>query len=138
MTRLEPRHKKALQAAYKAASATDHLQARYLREVMNKLGVSVTGWSAIAPHRPLRARRPPVSPFMKPMKLSSQLQAVCGNKMLPRTEIVARLWTYIKKNKLQDEVNRRMVNCDAKLKPIFGKMQVSIFEMAGLIGKHVS
>ena len=56
---------------------------------------------------------------------------------LPRTEVVSKLWAYIKKNKLQDAVNKRMVNADAKLKEIFGKAQVSMFEMAGLIGKHV-
>jgi chromatin remodeling complex protein RSC6 len=50
---------------------------------------------------------------------------------------VSKLWAYIKKNKLQDAVNKRMVNADAKLKEIFGKAQVSMFEMAGLIGKHV-
>jgi upstream activation factor subunit UAF30 len=56
---------------------------------------------------------------------------------LPRTEIVSKLWAYIKKNKLQDQQNKRMVNADDKLRALFGKGQVSMFEMAGLIGKHV-
>ena len=60
-----------------------------------------------------------------------------GSAPLPRTEIVSKLWTYIKKHKLQDNANKRMVNSDEKLKGIFGKSQVSMFEMAGLIGKHV-
>jgi chromatin remodeling complex protein RSC6 len=47
------------------------------------------------------------------------------------------MWVYIKKHKLQDEANKRMVNADAKLKEVFGKAQVSMFEMAGLIGKHL-
>jgi chromatin remodeling complex protein RSC6 len=55
---------------------------------------------------------------------------------LARTEIVSKMWTYIKKNGLQDKINKRMVNADAKLKEVFGKAQVSMFEMAGLIGKH--
>ncbi len=56
---------------------------------------------------------------------------------LPRTEIISKLWVYIKANKLQDAANKRMINADAKLKEVFGKPQVSMFEMAGLIGKHV-
>jgi chromatin remodeling complex protein RSC6 len=74
---------------------------------------------------------------MKPLTPSPQLAAVVGNSPMPRTEVVSKLWAYIKKNKLQDSVNKRMVNADAKLKEIFGKAQVSMFEMAGLIGKHV-
>ena len=82
-------------------------------------------------------KRTPNPAFMKPLTPSAALAAVVGSAPLPRTEIVSKLWTYIKKNKLQDNANRRMVNSDAKLKDIFGKAQVSMFEMAGLIGKHV-
>lgn len=74
---------------------------------------------------------------MKPLTLSNALAAVVGATAMPRTEIVSKLWVYIKKNKLQDAVNKRMINADAKLKEVFGKAQVSMFEMAGLIGKHV-
>jgi chromatin remodeling complex protein RSC6 len=74
---------------------------------------------------------------MKALTPSPQLAAVVGPAPLPRTEVVSKLWAYIKKNKLQDSANKRMVNADAKLKEIFGKAQVSMFEMAGLIGKHV-
>ena len=65
------------------------------------------------------------------------MAAVVGAASMPRTEIVSKLWVYIKKNKLQDAVNKRMINADAKLREVFGKAQVSMFEMAGLIGKHV-
>jgi upstream activation factor subunit UAF30 len=82
-------------------------------------------------------KRTPNAAFMKPLTPSPQLAAVVGSAPLPRTEIVSKLWAYIKKNKLQDAVNKRMVNADAKLKDLFGKAQVSMFEMAGLIGKHV-
>ncbi len=75
--------------------------------------------------------------FMKPLTPSAALAAVVGAAPLPRTEVVKQLWVYIKKNKLQDAINKRMINADAKLKEIFGKMQVSMFEMAGLIGKHL-
>jgi chromatin remodeling complex protein RSC6 len=74
---------------------------------------------------------------MKALTPSAALAAVVGATPLPRTEVVSKLWVYIKKNKLQDAVNKRMINADAKLKEIFGKMQVSMFEMAGLIGKHL-
>ena len=83
------------------------------------------------------AARKPNAAFMKPMTPSAALSEVVGTKPIPRTEVTKKLWAYIKKNKLQDNVNKRMVNADAKLKEIFGKAQVSMFEMAGLIGKHV-
>ena len=82
-------------------------------------------------------KRTPNAAFMKALTLSPALAAVLGDKPLPRTEIVSKLWVYIKANKLQDSVNKRMINADAKLKAVFGKAQVSMFEMAGLIGKHV-
>ena len=82
-------------------------------------------------------KRTPNAAFMKPLTPSPQLAAVVGNQPMPRTEVVSKLWAYIKKNKLQDSVNKRMVNADSKLRDIFGKAQVSMFEMAGLIGKHV-
>ena len=82
-------------------------------------------------------KRTPNAAFMKALTPSAALAAVVGNSPLPRTEVVSKLWTYIKKNKLQDAVNKRMINADAKLKDIFNKAQVSMFEMAGLIGKHL-
>ena len=82
-------------------------------------------------------KRTPNAAFMKALTLSPALAAVLGDKPLPRTEIVSKLWVYIKANKLQDHINKRMINADAKLKAVFGKAQVSMFEMAGLIGKHV-
>jgi chromatin remodeling complex protein RSC6 len=82
-------------------------------------------------------KRTPNAAFMKALTLSKELAAVLGDKPLPRTEIVSKLWVYIKANKLQDQINKRMINADAKLKAVFGKAQVSMFEMAGLIGKHV-
>ncbi|MES2880362.1 MAG: SWIB/MDM2 domain-containing protein [Pseudomonadota bacterium] len=75
--------------------------------------------------------------FMKALTPSAALAAVVGAGPLPRTEVVKQLWVYIKKHKLQDAVNKRMINADAKLKEVFGKIQVSMFEMAGLIGKHL-
>jgi upstream activation factor subunit UAF30 len=85
-----------------------------------------------------KSARKPSAAFMKPLTPSAELGAVVGTKGLPRTEVVKKLWVYIKANKLQDSKNRRMINADAKLKPIFGgKAQVSMFDMAKLISKHL-
>ncbi len=82
-------------------------------------------------------KRTPNAAFMKALTLSPELAAVLGSKPLPRTEIVKQLWVYIKAHNLQDAKNKRNINADTKLKAVFGKPQVSMFEMAGLIGKHV-
>ncbi len=77
--------------------------------------------------------------FMKAMNISPALAKIVGNKPLPRTEVVKKLWEYIKKNKLQDSVNKRNINADANLKEVFaGKGTVSMFEMTKLISKHLS
>ncbi len=76
--------------------------------------------------------------FMKPLTPSAALAAVVGATPLPRTEVVSKLWVYIKKHKLQDAANKRNINADDKLKAVFDKAQVSMFEMAGLIGKHLT
>jgi chromatin remodeling complex protein RSC6 len=75
---------------------------------------------------------------MKPLTPSAALAEVVGSKALPRTEVVKKMWVYIKKNKLQDNKNRRMINADAKLKVIFGgKGQVSMFDMAKHLSKNL-
>ncbi|MBU2572918.1 MAG: SWIB/MDM2 domain-containing protein [Elusimicrobia bacterium] len=77
------------------------------------------------------------SKFMTPLTPDTVLSEVVGTKPIPRTEIVKKLWAYIKKNNLQDKKNRRMINGDEKLTRVFnGKKQVSMFEIAKLIGKH--
>jgi len=84
-----------------------------------------------------KARKPSAA-FMKPMTPSAALAAVIGNKSMPRTEVTKKLWAYIKKNRLQDAKNRRMINADDDLKPVFGgKKQVSMFEMTKLVSKHL-
>ena len=85
-----------------------------------------------------KSARKPSAAFMKPLTPSDALAAVIGAKAVPRTEVVKKIWVYIKANKLQDKVNRRMINADAKLKVVFGgKGQVSMFDMAKLISKHL-
>ena len=90
-----------------------------------------------APVKKKSARKPNAA-FMAPLSPSPALSEVVGSKALPRTEIVKKIWDYIKKNKLQDKKNRRMINADAKLKPVFGnKEQISMFELAKIVSKHV-
>lgn len=85
-----------------------------------------------------KKKRTPNAAFMKAMKPSCELAAVVGKNPLPRTEVTKKLWAYIKKNKLQDDVNRRMINADDALKPIFGKKQISMFEMTKKVNQHLS
>jgi chromatin remodeling complex protein RSC6 len=86
-----------------------------------------------------KAARKPNAAFMKPLTPSAALAAVVGSKPVPRTEVVKKIWVYIKANKLQDKTNRRMINADDKLKVVFGgKSQVSMFDMAKHLGKHLS
>lgn len=85
-----------------------------------------------------KSARKPNAAFMAPLNLSPALADVIGNKPLPRTEIIKKIWGYIKKNGLQDSKNRRMINADAKLKPLFaGKSQISMFELAKVVNNNV-
>lgn len=78
------------------------------------------------------------SAFMKELKPSEALAEVVGAKPLPRTEVVKKLWAYIKKKGLQDKKNRRMINADENLLKVFGgKKQVSMFDMTKLVSKHL-
>ena len=85
-----------------------------------------------------KKKRKPSAAFMKPMKPSAALGAVIGNKPMPRTQVTKKLWAYIKRKKLQDRKNRRMINADTALKEVFrGKTQVSMFEMTKLVSRHL-
>ena len=82
-------------------------------------------------------KRTPSAAFMKAMTPSPTLAAVIGDKPMPRTEVTKKVWEYIKKNGLQDSAKKTMINADAKLKEIFNKAQVSMFEMTKLISGHL-
>ena len=87
---------------------------------------------------PKKSARKPNAAFAAPLNVTPQLQEVIGNKPLPRTEIVKKIWDYIKKNDLQDQKNRRMINADDKLNTVFGsKKQISMFELAKVVNDQV-
>ena len=84
------------------------------------------------------AKRKPNAAFMKAMTPSAVLAVVVGSNPLPRTEVTKKIWDYIKKNKLQDAINKRLINADEKLKAVFGgKSKVSMFEMTKLVSNHL-
>jgi chromatin remodeling complex protein RSC6 len=87
---------------------------------------------------PKKAKRKPNAAFMAPLTVSPALGEVVGTKPIPRTEIIKKIWDYIKKNDLQDKKNRRMINADEKLNVVFeGKKQISMFELAKIVNSHV-
>ena len=124
--------KKAAAPAKKAAPATKAAPAKKAAAPAKKVAAKAPAKKA-APAK----KRTPNPAFMKALTPSAALAAVVGATPLPRTEVVSKMWFYIKKHKLQDSVNRRAINADDKLKAVFGKAQVTMFEMAGLIGKHL-
>jgi upstream activation factor subunit UAF30 len=85
-----------------------------------------------------KKKRTPNAAFMKALTPSAELALVVGAKALPRTEVTKKVWAYIKKNGLQDKVQKRNINADDVLKAIFGKKQVNMFEMTKLVNKHLS
>ncbi|MDH3495747.1 MAG: SWIB/MDM2 domain-containing protein [Gemmatimonadota bacterium] len=85
-----------------------------------------------------RKKRKPNPAFMRPVKPDAALAAVVGSKPLPRTQLTKKLWAYIKRKKLQDKRNRRMINADPALRAVFGgRSQVNMFQMTKLVSKHV-
>ena len=116
--------------AKKAKKAAKTAKKTAAKKTVKKAAVKKTAKKAAA--------RKPNAAFMRPVTPSATLAAVIGDKPMPRTEVTKKLWLYIKKNGLQDAKNRRQINADDKLKPIFGgKASVSMFDMTKLVGKHL-
>ena len=124
--------KKAAAPAKKAAPATKAAPAKKAAAPAKKVAAKAPAKKA-AP----ATKRTPNPAFMKALTPSAALAAVVGAAPLPRTEVVSKMWVYIKKHNLQDKVNKRNINADDKLKAVFGKAQVTMFELASLIGKHL-
>jgi upstream activation factor subunit UAF30 len=124
--------KKAKKAAKKAAKKPAKKAAKKAAKKVVKKAAKKA-----APKKKKSARKPNAA-FMAALTPSPTLAEVVGSKPLPRTEVIKKIWDYIKKNGLQDKVNRRMINADGKLKTLFdGKDQISMFELAKVVSKHV-
>jgi upstream activation factor subunit UAF30 len=109
------------------------------KKTIRKKVAKKTAVKKVAKKKVVKKKRKLNPAFMKPMQISDALAKIVGSKPLPRTEVTKKLWAYIKKNKLQDKVNKRNINADANLKAVFrGKGQVSMFEMTKLVNKHLS
>lgn len=135
--------KKAKKASKKAASKkTSKKVAKTSKKATSKKAAPKTSAKKAskktAAPKKAKTKRKPNPAFMKPLTPSAELAEVIGAKPIPRTEVVKKLWAYIRKNNLQDTKNRRNINADAKLKGVFGKGQVSMFEMTKLVSKHLS
>ncbi len=92
---------------------------------------------AAAPKKAKTARKPNAA-FMKALTPSATLAEIVGSKPLPRTQVVSKIWEYIKKHNLQNPKNKRNILADEKLAKLFGKKEVTMFELAGIVGKHLS
>ena len=80
---------------------------------------------------------PKTTAFMKPFKPSPALAVIVGSGPLPRTEVTKRIWDYIKAHNLQNPANKRNILCDGPLRAVMDKDEVTMFEMTGLVGKHL-
>ncbi len=132
-TKKAPAKKKA--AAKKAPAKKAAAKKAPAKKAAKKAPAKKAAKKAKAPAK----KRTPNAAFMKPMNIGEALQSIVGNKPLPRTEVIKRLWEYIKKNGLQDAKEKRNINGDAALQKVFGgKKTVSMFEMAKHVNKHLS
>lgn len=132
--------KKAAKAAPKKAAKKSATKAAPKKAAAKKAAPKKAAPKKAAKKAPAKkSARKPNAAFMAPLTLSPALSEVVGSKPLPRTEIIKKIWDYIKKNNLQDKTNRRMINGDDRLKKVFGgKAQISMFELAKVVNKHVS
>ncbi len=125
-------------AAKKSAAKTVAAKKPVAKKAVAKKAPAKKAAAKKAPAKKVKTARKPNAAFMKPMTPSSELAAVIGATPMPRTDVTKKVWDYIKKNKLQDAVNKRNINADDKLKAVFGgKKTVSMFEMTKLISGHL-
>ncbi len=129
--------KKAKKAAKKAPAKKAPAKKVAAKKAPAKKAVAKKAPAKKAAKKTKVARKPNAA-FMKPLTPVGPLAAVIGATPLPRTEVTSKIWAYIKKNKLQDSVNRRNINADDKLKPLFGgKAQVSMFDLTKYVSKNL-
>jgi len=124
-------------ASKKAATKTTAAKKAPAKKTASKTASKGAAKTATKKTAAKKSARKPNAAFMAPLQPDATLAAVIGNKPMPRTEIVKKVWDYIKKNNLQDKTNRRMINADEKTKPLFGKDQISMFDLAKIVNNHV-
>jgi chromatin remodeling complex protein RSC6 len=126
-------------AAKKAPAKKAAKKAAPKKAAAKKAAPKKAAKKAAAPKKAAKKKvaRKPNAAFMKPLTPQGPLAAIVGAAPMPRTEVTSKIWAYIKKNKLQDAVNKRMINADDKLKALFGKAQASMFELTKYVSKHL-
>ena len=129
-------HDRALQIGFGSTTAA-HAAPPFGKAAAPAKKVAAKAPAKKAPAKKAATKRTPNAAFMKALTPSDALAAIIGKGPYPRTEVTKKIWDYIKKNKLQDAANKRMINADAKLKEIFKKAQASMFEMTKLISSHL-
>jgi len=132
--------KKAKKAAKKAPAKKAAKKAAPKKATAKKAAPKKAAAKKAAPKKVVakkKVARKPNAAFMKPLTPSGPLAAIIGSTPMPRTEVTSKIWAYIKKNKLQDAVNKRMINADEKLKELFGKAKADMFELTKFVSKHL-
>ena len=121
-----------------AKKATKKVAKKAAKKVVKKAAKKAVKKAAKKAVKKAKTKRKASPALLKPFTPSAALAEVCGSKAAPRSEFVKKLWAYIKSHKLQDTKNKRLINADAKLKPIFnGHNQVSMFDMSKHLSKHL-
>jgi upstream activation factor subunit UAF30 len=130
--------KKTTKKAAAPKKATAKKAAAPKKATAKKATAKTTTTKKVAAAPKKKTARKPNPAFMKPLTPSKELAEIVGASPIPRTEVVKKIWAYIKKNNLQDAKNRRTINADDKLKAVFnGKKSVSMFEMTKLVSNHL-
>ncbi|MBK9243700.1 MAG: hypothetical protein IPM30_02415 [Burkholderiales bacterium] len=130
--------KKAKKAAKKAPAKKTAKKAAPKKATAKKAAPKKAAAKKAAPKKAAKkVARKPNAAFMAPKTPSGPLAAIIGSTARPRTQVTSDIWAYIKKNKLQDAVNKRMINADEKLRELFGKAKADMFELTKLVSKHL-
>jgi chromatin remodeling complex protein RSC6 len=130
--------KKKSASKSRARKAAKRAPARKAKKAAKRPAAKKKAPARKAAKKAVAKKRTPNAAFMRPMTPSAQLGLVVGTAAIPRSEVTKRVWNYIKSKGLQDKANKRMINADDKLGPVFGgKKQVSMFEMTKLVNKHL-
>lgn len=124
-------------ASKKAATKKTAAKKAPAKKTAAKTTTKAAGKAAPKKTAAKKSGRKPNAAFMAPLQPDETLAAVVGNKPIPRTEIVKKVWDHIKKNNLQDKNNKRMINADEKTRTLFGKDQISMFDLAKIVNNHI-